>query len=145
MTPDQLAPRDWQRIHQASLQVVNGVLWNDEILADKARAELRETLREMEKRYGRVPAILAIRADFSEDPEEAMALHREVLAKTPESLARRLSLQSLLRLLINSDGPEPEIRAHLAELRDLTVAEGEDSDHDELRELQQLVRRCFGA
>lgn len=89
---------------------------------------------DLESRYGRLPSILATRADFSDCATEAIALHQEALELATDEVSKRLSLQSLVGLLIEGRFEREVIANYLVQLEQVTG--GERSDLEELAELQ---------
>ncbi len=140
MTPDGISTEDWDRVQEAVIDVVNASAIEDDILCDHHTGRLCDILDELELRYGRIPGILATRADFTDAPAPAIALHKEALAVSKDPVSTRLSLQSLIRILIDENEDESSISTYLKKLERVTGLGSNSSDLDELREL----RRDFG-
>jgi len=70
---------DWDRVHELACEIVNATSINDEILSDSKHQSLFYVFDDLESRYGRHPSIIATRGDFTEDPNEALALFQQAL------------------------------------------------------------------
>lgn len=141
MTPDGVSTEDWGLVHEAVLEIVNASAIDDEVLCAHYTERLFDFLSELEERYGRIPAILATRADFTDDPASAIALHEEALMIANDSTSTRLSLQSLIRLMIDKRQGISEIPGRLKTLERVTPFDGDSSDLEELRQLQSDFER----
>ena len=67
-TPDGIARVDWDRVHQLAVDIVNASSADDVNTVAQATRQLHAVLDELEARYGRLPSILATRADYLDDP-----------------------------------------------------------------------------
>jgi hypothetical protein len=81
----------------------------------------------LETKYGRVPSLLSTRADFLDDPLEAICLQEEALAVSTDETSIILALQSLVPLLIGAGRDKREILPFLERLEDLEES-AEDPD-----------------
>lgn len=135
MTPDGISTEDWKKVVQVACSLTNALLREEAEPVLNCQSQLGEVLDELETRYGRLPSILATRADFSECPEEAMALLREALQLATDRLSIRLSLQSLLSLQLATGGPRESVAENLAWLEKVT--EGDEDDRAQLAELRE--------
>jgi hypothetical protein len=77
MTSDGINDEDWQRIRELAVDVVNASASGND---DVERSRLFEALDALERNYGRLPSIVATRADFVESPPEAVSLLTEAFA-----------------------------------------------------------------
>ncbi len=136
MTTDGISTDDWDLVHQAACDVVNASAIDDDVLSAHHTEGLFDLLSELETRYGRIPSILATRADFTDAPASAIALHEEALKVAKDPASTRLSLQSLVQLIIDERHPESQISERLEALEDVTRLDGDPSDFEELRGLQ---------
>lgn len=141
MTPDGISTDDWGRVHEAVVEVVSASSIEDDALCSHHIERLFDLLSKLEARYGRIPGILATRADFTDDPETAIALHEEALSVASDPTSTRLSLQSLVRLMIGGRYPESQVLDRLKALEDVTNTDGDSSDLEELRELEAAFER----
>lgn len=141
MTPDGISTEDWDNVFEAGAAITHASGMEDEVLREHYQMRLFDLLDELEAKYGRLPSILATRADFSDDPKEAIPLLQEALSIATDDLSQRLTLQSLLHLLIENGGQTEIIAQYMTRLTELTPQEGDKSDRDELSSLQDDFRR----
>ncbi|RYD17418.1 MAG: hypothetical protein EOP88_26685 [Verrucomicrobiaceae bacterium] len=141
MTPDGISTADWNRVHEAACRIVNAIMMDDDVLSDHHTSSLFEILDELERRYGRLPSILATRADFSDDPLEAIPLLEEALALSTDALSSRLALQSLVTRMIEGGHDDNEVEARLAELDELSDEQTDPSDFEEALDLRSEFER----
>ena len=132
MTPDGISTGDWDRVHEAVADVVNASAADDDVLSCHHTERLFSILDELESIYGRIPSVLATRADFTDDPTVAIALHEEALAVARDPVSLRLSLQSMIRLKIDERHDESSITDRLLQLETLTDRDQDGTDWDEL-------------
>lgn len=131
MTPDGIRTEDWDRVHAAACEIVNASSMDDPVLCEHHTVLLFETLDELERHYGRIPSILATRADFTDDPQVAILLLEEALLASSDPISSRLALQSLVRLMIDEQFDEASVEARLADLDNFTDADADPSDLEE--------------
>lgn len=141
MPPDGISTADWERVEKASFKVVNAILIDDTTLCAHHTGLLLQVLDELENRYGRLPSILATRADFSDDPSEAIPLLEEALALSTDALSSRLALQSLVARMIDEGHHDAAVEARLKELDELSNDEADPSDFEEALDLRAEFER----
>ncbi len=141
MTPDGITTADWVRVEEAASQIVNASLMDDEILGAHHKSALFQLLDELEGRYGRVPSILSTRADFSDDPREAIPLLEEALALSTDHISTRLALQSLVSLMIEEDHDDAAVEARLSELDELSDDQADPDDFEEALDLRSEFQK----
>jgi hypothetical protein len=116
MTSDGISARDWDTVHQAAVDVVNAG-------TGRKRATVQHLLRvldELEQRYGRLPGLIATRADYVKPLCEREALYLEAfdVARTRRDVKnQRLVSHSLAEFYIEERGDATRGRAWLAEFR----------------------------
>lgn len=66
-TPDGILRRDWDRVHELAVEIVNASCGDDEETGDRMTADLLQLLDDLEVAYGPLPSLLATRADYVED------------------------------------------------------------------------------
>jgi hypothetical protein len=74
MTSDGINSKDWAVVHEYALQVANAASKRDRRGARMATALLLRHLDQLELSYGRLPSILATRADYVGDKCESIRL-----------------------------------------------------------------------
>lgn len=141
MTLDGISTEDWDRVYEAAIEIVNASAIEGDVLCSHHTERLFDLLSELEGRYGRIPSILATRADFTHDLTRALALHEEALSVASDSTSTRLSLQSMIGLMIDENHPDSEIFRRLEALEQVTEVDGCPFDLDELKELQEDFER----
>lgn len=140
MTPDGISAEDWEKVFQVARSLTNALLREEVDLVLNCQSQLGEVLDELESRYGRLPSILATRADFSECPEEAMLLLQEALQIATDQLSIRLALQSLVSLQLTAGCRRESIAENFVWLGEVTGdQEGEREELEELREAFALL------
>ena len=135
MTPDGISTEDWDRVHVAAVDIVNASAVEDDVLCAHHTQRLLDILDELELTYGRIPSILDTRADYTDDPSEAIALYEEALAATEDPDLTCLALASLIRLMIEEHHDESSISRRTLQLEQLTDLD-KGFEIEELRELQ---------
>ena len=69
MTSDGIKNADWNRVHEAALQVTNATIRADAGSQKRAGRALTDELDRLECKYGCLPSIVATRADFCNNPK----------------------------------------------------------------------------
>ena len=141
MTPDGISAEDWDRVAEAACQIVNASAMDDEILCAHHTCALFEILDELESQYGRIPSILATRADFSDDPQVAIPLLEEALAVSSDDLLSMLTLHSLVSLMMGGNYNDAEMEIRLSELERLGDDQSDPWCLEEAREFRTEFER----
>ena len=141
MTPDGISDDDWHRVHHAACDIVNASAAGDEVLSEHHHERLFEIIGELEASYGRLPSLLATRADFMDDDAAAIPLLQEALVACEDPLSEQLTLESLIGRMINQHYPDEIIQNHLTRLGSIIANEGDDSDQEKLAELKVAFQR----
>lgn len=100
MTPDGIATEDWDRVHECALAIVNA---EDDVERDSHTAQLLDVLKELGRRYGERPSILAIEAHYINIPEwaETLLLRAFEIAERERDLVNQLcAALSLVELYV---------------------------------------------
>jgi hypothetical protein len=144
VTPDGISDADWDRVKALAVAILEATHDEDESGESETRA-LMNFLDDLESRCGTLPSILATRADFLDDPAQAVAMLERAygLAVERDSARDRLYIADTLagtyiRELEDADAGE----AWLGRLADELKTSGDESDitsYEELRvDLQRL-------
>lgn len=141
MTPDGISNDDWHRVHHAACDIVNASAAGDEVLSDHHHERLFEIIGELEVVYGRLPSLLATRADFMDDDAAAIPLLEEALVACEDEVSERLTLDSLIGRMIDQHFPDEMIQKHLTRLESLVETHGDETDREELAELKTAFQR----
>ena len=135
MTPDGISTEEWDRVHEAAVDIVNASAVDDDVLCAHHTQRLLDILDELEVIYGRIPSILDTRADYTDEPSVAIALYEEALAATEDPDLTCLALPSLIRLMIEEHHDESSISKRILQLEQL-IDQEKGFELEELRELQ---------
>ena len=127
---------EWSRVGDASLAAVNATLADDPVVRESCFEDLRDALSGLREQHGEHPVLLETEADFSDSPEEQIALYekakRLALAHGLPTVSICLSLARLLCELGRPDRAKEELISCQAEL-----AAG--ADPAEAREWSELL------
>jgi hypothetical protein len=82
-TPDGIEDTDWDRVKELAVAIANATQDDEEGGEEETRA-LMGFLDELESKYGVHPSILATRADFLFDPDDAVRLLERAYALAVE-------------------------------------------------------------
>jgi len=141
MTPDGISDDDWHRVHHAACDIVNASAAGDEVLCEHHHERLFEIIGELETVYGRLPSLLATRADFMDDDASAIPLLQEALVACEDPVSEQLTLDSLIGRMINQHFPDEIIQTHLTRLESIITSNGDDGDQAKLAELKKAFQR----
>lgn len=128
---------EWAPVSKAALAIVNATFAEDSVLQASHFEELCCVLSELQSKYGRHPALLETEADFTDDPNERVALYEEAtqLALNGGLLTYTIRI-SLARVLIE------EIEDPKRALQELQASRAEVAacaDEDERKQWQELL------
>lgn len=140
MTPDGISTEEWDHVYEICIDLVNASAIDDQVLVESYRERLFEFLDQLEIKYGRIASVLATRADFTPCPITAIPLLEEALLVSTDDISTRLTLQSLVKLMIEEKYEREFISKRLQELEKLTT---DSSDLEVLNELQSLFNDLF--
>jgi len=141
MTPDGISEDDWDRVHQAACDIVNASAAGDEALCEHHHERLFEIIGELEAVYGRLPSLLATRADFMDDDAAAIPLLQEALVACEDGISEQLTLDSLIGRMIDQHFPDEIIQKHLTRLEALVVTHGDHLPPQAIEELKIAFQR----
>jgi hypothetical protein len=138
-TPDGISAKDWERVHELAVDIVNA----DEDESEGFRTHLLDYLYSLEEKYGELPSILATRADYTNDlrlKERLLArAYGLAMARSDDRNALYIA-HSLAELSIEEfrDAKEGHkwlncVKQHLAQIDDSWFA----GEHDRLRNVIQ--------
>jgi hypothetical protein len=137
MTPDGISKADWDRVRELAVDLLDA---GDE--DSESRARLLEYLDQLEVKYGLLPSILATRADFVEDPRDAVPLLHAAY-ELAESRADRVNAlyiaHSLAFAYINQHRDPINGGRWLGVLADALTRAGGESDIRDYEELEQAL------
>jgi len=120
MIPEGISPEDWEPVQKAASKLVGASLSGDLGFDVDSTSELFRLLDGLVEKYGRIPALISTRADFSPEPKEAIDLYEEVLQGQVDETTRILTLQSLVTLLIEEKMADELIESRLSDLKEIS-------------------------
>lgn len=137
-TSDGIRAEDWEGVIDFSAQIANAVISEDEILAETLTKKLLGLIDVLERKYGKLPSILATRADCMDDPVERGILLEQAWQIASE-LADKANLvlisSSLAELYIEELGNLSMGKKWLASLADALGDKWDDLEHQEFQKL----------
>jgi hypothetical protein len=77
MTPDGINKRDWAKVHVIACRIANAAIQDDKQGCHRWTKELMTCLDTLEHKYGRLPSIVATRADFGGNARQRIKLWKE--------------------------------------------------------------------
>jgi len=146
-TPDGIKNEDWDRVKELAVAIANATQDDDEGGEEETRA-LMAFLDELEKKYGAHPSILATRADFLFDPDDAVRLLEQAYALAVErkDVRNRVYIaDSLASTFIRELEDVEEGSAWLDKLGEALKSAGDDSDIESYEELRADLKSLTDA
>jgi hypothetical protein len=143
-TPDGISDADWDRVKELAVAIATASE-DEEDGGEKETLALMGFLDGLEAKYGRLPSILATRADFLDDPEQAVVLLEQAweLAVERKDVRNRLYIadslaSTYIRELEDAEAGEIWLRRVAEDLK-TTGDESDITSYEELRvDLQRL-------
>ncbi len=96
MLPFPFRSADWDRVKNASIELVNASAADDPSLMASLFVKLQAVLGELRAKYGEHPILLETEADFCEEEVESLELYRRALALADAHQLPKDSIQSSL-------------------------------------------------
>jgi hypothetical protein len=130
---------EWRRVSELAGRLTNAALADDDVLHASLFVDLQDLLADLSRRHGEHPGLWETEADFTDDPNTAIALYEQA-----KQLALRAGLPtytiriSLARVLIDQ-GDAAAAGKELRECRSEVAARGDDH---EKAEWQELLASC---
>jgi hypothetical protein len=141
-TSDGIPSEDWDVIHEHALDCANATLRSDMRAHAEAQQRMLESLESLEARFGRLPSILATRADHVDDRPVKEALFREAYTaadRLGDKHNQLLIAHSLAKLYVDDHRDVPKGRVWLTKLRD-HMAELDEPDAQFNKDYRRLTR-----
>jgi hypothetical protein len=146
-TPDGISDQDWDRVKALAVAIVNATEDNEEG-GEAETTALMTFLDSLETKYGAHPSILATRADFLADPDDAVQLLEQAytLAVERRDARNRVYIADSLASTFIRELEDPEGgNVWLQRLGDALKSAGDAADiesYEELRaDLKSLVEK----
>lgn len=124
---------EWGQVVDATLDVTNATLADDEVLRGSCLVTLQQVLGELRQRYGDHPALVETAADFIDDEADRVVLYKLAIGSAAGHGLPTLSIRlSLARLLLEM-GRSAEAKS------ELSACEGELPNGDEAERKEWLA------
>jgi hypothetical protein len=143
-TPDGVPEKDWARATKLALAIAVATEQGNEPAVADATEKLLAHLEALERKYGPLPGILAARADFLDDPEEAVRLLERAykIAGQRADVESRLTIADSLAAVYIRELEDPVAGARwLAAMGDALKSAGDENDTDSYEELKEDLER----
>lgn len=137
-TPDGISEKDWDRVKALAVAIVNATEENEEEGEVETQA-LMTFLDGLETKYGAHPSIIATRADFLADPDDAVRLLEQAytLAVERRDAGNRVYIADSLASTFIRELEDAEAGGvWLQRLGDALKSAGDDSDIESYEELR---------
>jgi len=138
-TPDGVPEKDWAKVTRLALAAAAASGKGDDAAAADATEKLLKLLEVLEEKFGPLPGILAARADFLDDAEEAVKL----LERAYKIAGQRADVESRLTIADSPAGAyireleDPKQGARwLAAMADALKSAGDENDVESYEELK---------
>jgi hypothetical protein len=142
MTSDGISKEDWDEVIDLSAKIADAASAEDEALRQPLTTRLLRALDSLERKYGRLPAILATRADYTDDPLQKIALLEEAwrIANNREDRFNLVLIaSSLAELHIEELNDTSSGARWLACLEEALENHWDDGEYQELQRLRKLL------
>ena len=142
MTSDGIHESDWTRVEDLAAEVAHHTVEDRPEQASAAEARLLQLLNELEARYGKLPSILATRADYVEDFSECLANLQEAygLALNTNDAPNCTFIAASLATTFIDEAANYEVGGRwLAELSGCLTRHWDDSEHQEYLRLRAIL------
>ncbi|HEY8549343.1 MAG TPA: hypothetical protein VIL35_05245 [Vicinamibacterales bacterium] len=147
-TPDGVPAQEWAKVKRLALAVAVASERDDEAAAADATGKILALLDTLEQKFGPLPGILAARADFLDDPEEAVRLLERAykIAGQRADVESRLTIaDSLAAVYIRELGDPLQGERWLAAIAEALQDAGDEMDTDSFEELKEDLERLKGS
>jgi hypothetical protein len=144
MTSDGISTEDWEVVQDYASKIANAACADDERTSDFVTEKLLRYLECLEAKYGKLPGILATRADYTSDLSQRLKLLQEAYDLARQSNDKEnltLTASSLARLFVDEVGDATSAEKWLASLADALGDKWDDLEHQEFQTLSGQVER----
>jgi hypothetical protein len=147
-TPDGVPEKEWAKVTKLALAAAAASGKADEAAAADVTEKLLALLEGLEQKFGPLPGILAARADFLDDPDEAVKLLERAykIAGQRADVESRLTIADALAGCYIRELEDPKQGARwLAAMADALKQAGDENDIESYEELKaDLAALQFG-
>jgi hypothetical protein len=137
-----ISKKEWDEVVDLSARIANATIAADDALAKLFVTRLLRILDSLELKHGRLPSILATRADYTDDARKKIALFEEAwrLGTEREDRSNLVMIASSLAELHIEELNDASTGARwLARLETALENHWDDSEYQELQRLRNLV------
>ena len=144
-TPDGVPEKEWAKVTKLALAAAAASGKADDAAAADVTQKLLTMLEGLEQKFGPLPGILAARADFLDDPDEAVRLLERAykIAGQRADVESRLTIADALAGCYIRELEDPKQGARwLAAMADALKQAGDENDVESYEELKARSRRA---
>jgi hypothetical protein len=138
-TPDGVPEKEWAKVTKLALAAAAASGKGDEAAAADVTEKLLSLLAALEEKFGPLPGILAARADFLDDPDEAVRLLERAyrIAGQRADVDSRLTIADSLAGVYIRELEDPKLGARgLAAMAEALKSAGDENDVESYEELK---------
>jgi hypothetical protein len=148
MTSDGITTKDWNRVGVLAADIANARCADDDQAAEQRTKKILLLLEKLERKYGRLPSILATRADYTADVVGQARLLREAW-----TAAKRLGdhknitliTSSLAELFVEERHDTRQGSVWVKRLAEALDVYWDSGEHGVYRRLERQIDRASGA
>ena len=149
MTADGISTEDWEVVKDFAAKIANAVCAEDNANSQRLTEDLLRYLERLETKYGRLPSIIATKADYTTELNQRVQLLKQAYALAKQSndkVNMTLTASSLAQLFVEETLDVSSAQAWLALLSNALGDNWDDLEHQEFLklqgELESLKRRA---
>lgn len=142
MTSDGISTEDWNVVQDYAASIANAACADDAATSDKITEKLLRYLECLEAQYGKLPSILATRADYVNDLSQRVRLLEQAYEYAKQSTDREnltLTASSLAQIYVEEAVNVSAAQKWLALLADALGNKWDDLEHQEFQKLTAQV------
>ena len=143
-TSDGISSKDWEIVADLAARIANAACAENERAGNAATQELFAHLVRLERKYGRLPSILATRADYAEDMSQKVSLLEEAwrLAQNRQDIRNLVFIaSSLAEVFLTELKDYQKGRKWLGELEIALGNHWGDDEYAQVIELREELRK----
>lgn len=147
MTSDGISSIDWDRITGMSAEIANAAMADNDALVKSTTQRILKQLDALEKKYGKLPSILATKAEYVESANGRVILLQEAWRIANEMDDKNnlvLISSSLAQLYIEDFRDFNEGEKWLTVLGSALENKWDEGEYSELNRLMMLIGKCTG-
>src|SRR6266853_5733168 len=140
MTTDGISTEDWEVVKDFAAKIATAACADDNANSQRLTEELSRYLERLETKYGKLPSIIATKADYTADLNQRVELLKQAYALAKQSddkVNMTLTASSLAQLFVEEALDIPSAESWLALLSDALGDTWDDLEHQEFLKLQR--------